>query len=34
VLYASDGRDFEAAAGRAAQELKAAANAVRSARTH
>jgi len=32
VLYATDGRDFEAAAGRAVTELKAAANAVRSAR--
>lgn len=31
VLYASDGRDFEEAAGRAARELREAANAVRAA---
>ncbi len=34
VLYASDGRDFETAAGRAARDLKEAANVVRAARTH
>jgi orotidine-5'-phosphate decarboxylase len=32
VLFASDGRDFEAAAGRAARELKEAANSIRAAR--